>query len=91
MRSLVIGAALLLWAGAAGADLAIGIVDFPEDPSFPACVGDCNHDGRVTVDELMRGVSDAQHVWTDSLCGYAVPPRVDHLTLAVSHALTGCE
>jgi parallel beta-helix repeat protein len=59
------------------------------------CVGDCNGDGRVTVEELVRGVNIA--LGTQEL--YACPPcdadasgavTVDELVQAVNTALGGC-
>src|SRR5262245_56228650 len=60
------------------------------------CVGDCNSDGRVTIDELIRGVV--------ILLGAIVPPpmcdaldanhdgqiQINELILAVNNALLGC-
>ena len=65
-------------------------------PPVPACRGDCNHDGRVTVDELVRGV--------DLLLGSQVASEacsaldanadgivsVDELVAAIAAALEGC-
>jgi hypothetical protein len=60
-----------------------------------ACVGDCNGDGRVTVDEMVRGVSIALGATPIAAC-----PAMDRnqdseigifeLINAVSNALEGC-
>lgn len=59
------------------------------------CAGDCNQDGRVTVDELVRGVNIALGTIAvdrcpsmDSNVDHAV--TVDELVRAVNNALNGC-
>src|SRR5260221_10174930 len=59
------------------------------------CVGDCNHDGRLTIDELVTGVSMALGMQSLDSCpdfdrsgNHAV--TVDELIAAVDSALTGC-
>lgn len=64
-------------------------------PPPPPCVGDCNGDGEVTVDELVRGVNIALGNAALSVC-----PALDgdadgmvainELVRAVGHALSGC-
>jgi YVTN family beta-propeller protein len=79
-----------LYAGGFPGDIAIG-----PDPG-PVCPGDCNADGRVTIDELMAGVAIALGRATFETC-----PRMDAdgshtvtvaaLVRAVGGALRGCE
>jgi hypothetical protein len=61
----------------------------------PVCVGDCNKDGAVTVDELLTMVNVALGNTTVTSC----PPgdanhdgeiTVDEILQAVNHALNGC-
>lgn len=53
------------------------------------CTGDCDGDRRVTIDEVLHGVSRAEA--TQEACfGYAQPLRIDQLIKAVSNALNGC-
>jgi hypothetical protein len=60
-----------------------------------SCAGDCNGDVRVTIDELVTGVSIALAVAPLTACE-AVDENgngsasVDELITAVDHALTGC-
>jgi hypothetical protein len=63
-------------------------------PGGPACVGDCNNDGRVTIDELIAGVDLALRGVAPDAC-----PALDRgdgkitigeLIAAVGNALNGC-
>jgi hypothetical protein len=61
----------------------------------PVCVGDCNGDGVVTVDEVVLGVRAALGEEAVSRC--AAMDRdtdgtitIDEILLAVTHALAGC-
>jgi ELWxxDGT repeat protein len=60
------------------------------------CVGDCDADGRVTVEELIRGVNIALGLDTADSCS-ALDGNgddvvsVDELVSAVNHALRGCD
>lgn len=64
-------------------------------PSFGACGGDCNGDGEVTVDEILKGINIA--LGTSPLSGCRNGDRdgsgeitVDELLVAVNAALLGC-
>jgi hypothetical protein len=64
-------------------------------PTPIACVGDCNDDGRVTVDELVRAVNIALGNSFVSTCRQVDPSgdgqvTVDEILQAVNAALTGC-
>jgi len=61
----------------------------------PACVGDCNNDGLVTIDEILSGV----HIALGKLDLDTCPPfdgggdglvTVDEIVAAVDKALNGC-
>src|SRR5262249_3019752 len=59
------------------------------------CVGDCNHDGRLTIDELVTGVTMALGTASVDRCpdfdaGGNHTVTVDELVLAVHNALVGC-
>lgn len=61
----------------------------------PACTGDCNEDGRVTVDELVQGIYIALRATPVDACPSfdangddAV--SIDEVTRAVNRALNGC-
>jgi hypothetical protein len=61
----------------------------------PACVGDCDEKGRVTVDELVVGVNIALGNALLSQCDQFDKDRngrvtVDELVTAVNNALNGC-
>jgi outer membrane protein assembly factor BamB len=63
-------------------------------PSF-ACAGDCNGDGTVTIDELLRAVRIALNDASVDTCDAADnnldgKVTVDDLVLAVGKALQGC-
>jgi hypothetical protein len=62
---------------------------------FCACVGDCNCDGQVTVDELITMVSIALGTVVEDACltGDANGDgqiTVDEIIVAVTNALNGC-
>lgn len=64
-------------------------------PEAVACVGDCNGDGEVTVDEVIVGVSVALGVTAADACPAFDPSgdgqvTVDEILQAVNRALTGC-
>jgi pseudomonalisin len=59
------------------------------------CSGDCNGDGKVTVDEILRGVNIALGTELLSACGSFDSNgdgrvTVDELIAATAHALNGC-
>ena len=64
-------------------------------PRTPPCAGDCNMDGTVTVDELIKGVNIALDTLPLSACasfdanGNGVV-TVDEIVKAVNAALLGC-
>jgi hypothetical protein len=63
-------------------------------PTPGPCVGDCNNDGQVTVDEILTLVNIALGTAEPSACVDGIPSgsQVD-ITLilqAVNHALDGC-
>jgi hypothetical protein len=77
----MVGATLLLAAGDASAGI--------------ACAGDCNDDGRVSVDELVRAVSIALGAAPPSQCpgldaDGSGSVEVPEVIAAVGHALDGC-
>lgn len=67
----------------------------PETPTLGSCAGDCDHNGRVTVDEILRMVSVALG---ESLLSECQPGdsnsdgliSVDEIIGAVNAALNGC-
>jgi len=64
-------------------------------PLIPACTGDCNADGRVTVDEIVRGVNIALgSIDIDTCPRFDVTAdgavTVDEVVSAVAAALNGC-
>lgn len=83
-----------------------GAVDTPPPtatptPIPPLCIGDCNADGEVTIDELITGVgmalgsvlADACPAFCDTQCGpgaAVMPPTVACLMRGVNYALDGC-
>ncbi len=67
----------------------------------PLCIGDCNGDGAVTIDELITGIDmalgsavpDRCTAFCFTGCGpgpHVRPPSVVCLTRGVSYALDGC-
>jgi hypothetical protein len=61
----------------------------------PACIGDCNGNMRVTIDELLRGVRISLGEGPVSLCpavdrNGSGEVTVDELVTAVDNALRGC-
>ncbi len=59
------------------------------------CVGDCDHDGTVTVDELVAGANIALGRLPVSACAAFDPDdsqrvTVDGILKAVNNALSGC-
>jgi YVTN family beta-propeller protein len=64
-------------------------------PAAAACVGDCNDDGQVTVDELLLGVNIALGNTELSRCPVfdsdsSGAVEVYDLIVGVNHALSGC-
>jgi hypothetical protein len=60
-----------------------------------ACIGDCNSDNQVTVDEILRMVSSALSEGDVSACSAGDGDSSGHITLyeiltAVNNALNGC-
>jgi hypothetical protein len=67
----------------------------PPTPTPGPCNGDCNSDGTVTVDELVRGVNIALGLLASESCpAFDVNEdgtvTVDELVRAVNSALVGC-
>ena len=65
-------------------------------PTPPACVGDCNGNRVVTVDELIKGVNIALDIFTVSQCraldrNGSGEVTINELTAAVNAALDGCD
>ena len=57
-----------------------------------ACPGDCNRDGEVTIDELLRGVALALGTTTLPCPAYGnAAVTIDKLVTAVDRALNGCD
>ncbi len=81
---------------ASGNALASGVEStFRIDSLAVSCIGDCNGDGEVTIDELLKGVNIALGTATMSIC----PPfdangdgevTIDEIIAAVNAALFGC-
>ncbi|MFI5367239.1 MAG: hypothetical protein ACHQ4J_16635 [Candidatus Binatia bacterium] len=64
-------------------------------PSIAACVGDCNHNNTVTVDEILTMVGIALTSESAAACAAADANNdrtitVDEILAAVSNALNGC-
>ena len=64
-------------------------------PTPRGCVGDCNHDGQVTVEELLIGAQIAQRSAPVVLCPAADADgdgavTVDEIITANRNAQTGC-
>jgi hypothetical protein len=64
-------------------------------PSPPRCVGDCNHDGVVTVDEILMLVDFALQEASPSACPVSDEDgnqqiTIDEILKAVYNALNGC-
>ena len=62
---------------------------------FPTCIGDCNEDDRVTIDELVRGVTIALGKAELSECPLLNPSgdgqvAVNEIVRAVNAALFDC-
>jgi hypothetical protein len=74
----------------------------PGLPLDPECVGDCNYDGAVTVDEIVTGVDIALGDYPLSVCPQLGRPwnpfdpngdglvTIDELLAAVNNAVAGC-
>ena len=81
MKTVTLGVVGLLWIALAATPAA-------------SCVGDCNEDRVVTVDEIARGVSMAlgrpPAVSCEAFRSLAGTTDVDMLTAAVNDALVGC-
>lgn len=62
-------------------------------PASPPCFGDCNSDGRVTVQEVLMVVNVALGNAPDSGCipGDDGQITVDQILAAVNNALNGCQ
>ncbi|HUI25874.1 MAG TPA: hypothetical protein VL403_07290, partial [Candidatus Kryptonia bacterium] len=64
-------------------------------PAFATCVGDCDHNGRVTVEELVTGVNIALGNAAVGTCPAFDADNNQHVTIdelvtAVNSALNGC-
>lgn len=63
--------------------------------ALPACLGDCNRDGAVSIDELVTGVNIAVGAAPINRC-YALDRNtnrsveIDELVGGTLHALDGC-
>lgn len=84
-RALIVGLALLPWPSSPGWAGEVGV----------ACVGDCDGDGRVGVEELVRGVNIALRRLDLSICEAMDRNRdaqvgINELVAAVNNALDGC-
>lgn len=80
--------------GSRAVALALGLQLAAAAPAT-ACTGDCNGDGQVLVDEIVRGVSMALGTEPESAClaydrNFDDAVTVDELLAAVSQALEGC-
>ncbi len=81
------------FSGVAAAGL---IVSLSVTPPATQCLGDCNGDGRVTVDEVTRSIGFLLRVEPpDRVCPAADGDgdgavSVTELIVAVDNALTGC-
>lgn len=81
--------------GRSAALLAALVIGWNLPPAQALCIGDCDDDGRVTIDELIRGVTIALGIaeletcpeYTCSTPGCVV---IDLLVGAVASALRGC-
>jgi cysteine-rich repeat protein len=68
----------------------------PATPGTPAaCAGDCGHDGRVSIDELLLAVNIALGLRDIGACAAGDVDAngritVDELIAAVQHSLSGC-
>lgn len=63
---------------------------FVVEPGAVECIGDCDGDARITVDEIMRGVARVLGLSTGACAGYADNVRITDLVAAVEGALRGC-
>ena len=81
--------------GTASINCAIGAYEYDSLGPPPVCLGDCNGDVQVTIDDLITEVNVAlgwQKAWVCSR-GDANGDRqitVDEILVAVNHALSGC-
>lgn len=61
----------------------------------PACTGDCDNDGRVTIDEVVTGVRATGEPSVLASCpildrNASTTTEVDEIVAAIGHALAGC-
>jgi hypothetical protein len=79
--------------GTGAANCSIGAYEF-NSPGPPSCVGDCNADGEVTVDEILTMVNIALGNADATACPNGIPSgaQVDVALIltAVNNALNGC-
>jgi hypothetical protein len=63
-------------------------------PLLPPCIGDCNANGQVTIDELLTLVNVALGTALPAACPNGVPSgaevNVAQIIQAVNNALYGC-
>src|SRR5262249_14246453 len=60
-------------------------------PGSGQCIGDCNHDGRVTIDEIILGVRVALGNAAADACDAGGPGfAIDGLVTSVLNSLSGC-
>jgi hypothetical protein len=67
----------------------------PTPTAAISCVGDCNHDGEVTVDELVKGVNIALEQADLETCpsfdvDHSGTVTINELIIAVNNLLTAC-
>jgi hypothetical protein len=79
----------------AGATSQMTVSDGQVTVTAPSCVGDCDGDGMVTVDEIVRMVNIALGMQEITLCPAADSNgdsmvTVDEIVRAVNNALNGC-
>lgn len=75
--------------------IAVGFMLLAQPTLAQQCIGDCNDDGRVTIDELILGVNLALNGDPDDTCP-SITCVLGHgiflpcLIVAVDNALHGC-
>lgn len=71
------------------------LIDFVFDTPVPACVGDCNGDGTVAINELITGVTVALGQPVSSCPAFDANAdgavAINELVTAVNNALVGCQ
>src|SRR5262245_48299936 len=77
------------------ATVAIGLFTLPPS-AFGMCAGDCNEDGAVSIDDLVKTVNVALSAMPMSACMSADPDsdskvQIDEVVHAVQNSIRGCE